>query len=38
MVDAYMKEGGGGDYLRLAWSTPANPTYVFIPGANLVYC
>jgi len=37
-VDAYMKEGGGGDYLRLAWSTPANPTYVFIPGANLRYC
>jgi len=37
-VDAYMKEGGGGDHLTLAWSTPANPTYVYIPGANLRYC
>ena len=35
-IEALMKEGGGGDYLYVAWKTPLDPSnWVIIPGANL---
>lgn len=38
--EAYMKEGGGGDYLQLRWRTEGGgsiPNYALIGSANLAY-
>ena len=35
-IEALMKEGGGGDYLYVAWKSPLDPgNWVVIPGAYL---
>ncbi len=35
-IEALMKEGGGGDYLYVAWKTPLDPAnWIVVPGACL---
>jgi hypothetical protein len=36
-TESVMNEGGGGDYLRVRWSTPSNPSFQFVEGANVIF-
>jgi hypothetical protein len=35
--EAYVKEGGGGDYLQVQWRRPTDGVWEYVPSANLLY-